>query len=68
MFCTAFLYLQFGFAILWQKNIGRKAAHKMLSKLTSKISSTHATLAFSTKQNDKLSLAKSVLKLVRRFG
>ncbi len=30
-----FLYLQFGFLIFCQKNIGAKAAHKMLVKLTS---------------------------------
>jgi len=29
----AFLYLQFGFVIFWQKNITAKAARKMLMKL-----------------------------------
>jgi len=33
-FSTAFLYLQVGFVIFWQKNIGEKAARKMLVKLT----------------------------------
>jgi len=33
-FCAAFLYLQFGFVHFWQKNIGAKAACKMLVKLT----------------------------------
>ena len=32
--CTAFVYLQFRFAIFCQKKIGTKAAHKMLMKLT----------------------------------
>jgi hypothetical protein len=30
VFCTAFMCLQFGFVIFWQKDIGTKAAHKML--------------------------------------
>jgi len=34
VFFAAFLYLQFGFVIFWQKNIGSKAARKMLMKLT----------------------------------
>ena len=39
LFCTkvfsaAFLYLQFGFVFVWRKNIGAKAARKMLVKLT----------------------------------
>jgi len=34
VFCTAFLCLQFGFEIFWQKDFGVKAAHKMLVKLT----------------------------------
>ncbi len=33
-FCTAFLDLQFNFVIFWQKNIGAKAAHKVLVKMT----------------------------------
>jgi len=32
--CAAFLYLNFGFVIFGQKNIGTKAACKMLKKLT----------------------------------
>jgi hypothetical protein len=32
-FC-AFMCLQFGFVIFWQKDFGAKAAHKMLVKLT----------------------------------
>jgi hypothetical protein len=32
--CTAFLHLQFGFVIFWQKNISAKAARKMLMKWT----------------------------------
>ncbi len=34
VFCSAFLYLQFGFVIIFWKNIGAKVAHKMLVKLT----------------------------------
>jgi len=34
VFCTAFFYLQFGFVIFRQNNIGAKAALKMLVKLT----------------------------------
>ncbi len=33
MFCSAFLKLQFGIAIFWRKNVGAKAARKMLVKL-----------------------------------
>jgi hypothetical protein len=29
-----FLSLQFGFVTFWQKDIGKKGAHKMLMKLT----------------------------------
>jgi len=29
-----FLLLQFGFVTFWQKDIGKKGAHKMLMKLT----------------------------------
>jgi hypothetical protein len=34
VFCAAFMCLQFGFEIFWQKDFGAKAAHKMLVKLT----------------------------------
>jgi len=34
VFCAAFLYLQFGYVIFWLKNVGAKAVHKMLVKLT----------------------------------
>jgi hypothetical protein len=34
VFCKAFMCLQFGFEIVWQKDFGTKAAHKMLVKLT----------------------------------
>jgi len=34
VFCTAFLLIQFGFVIFWQKNVGAKAVCKMLVKLT----------------------------------
>jgi len=33
VFCSAFLYLQFGFVIFWHKNIGAKTARKVLVKL-----------------------------------
>jgi hypothetical protein len=35
VFCAAFMWLQFGFVIFWQKDFGTKATHKMLVKLTS---------------------------------
>jgi hypothetical protein len=34
VFCIAFMCLQFGLVIFWQKDFGAKAAHKMLGKLT----------------------------------
>jgi hypothetical protein len=34
VFCAAFMCLQFGFVIFWQKDFGAKAAHEMLVKLT----------------------------------
>jgi len=34
VFCAAFFLLQFGFVILWCKNIGAIAAPKMWMKLT----------------------------------
>ncbi len=34
VFCEAFLQLQFGFVVFWRKNNGKKAACKMLMKLT----------------------------------
>jgi len=34
VFCAAFPYLQFGFVIFCGKNVGAKAACKMLVKLT----------------------------------
>jgi len=34
VFCAAFMCLQFGFVIFWQKDFGAKAAHKILVKLT----------------------------------
>jgi len=37
--CAAFLQLRFGFVIFWRKNIGTKAAHKMLMKLTTALGS-----------------------------
>jgi hypothetical protein len=39
-FCAAFMCLQFGFVIFWQKDFGAKAAHKMLVKLTPGLQST----------------------------
>jgi hypothetical protein len=41
VFCTAFICLQFGFVIFWQKDFGAKAAHKMLVKLTPGYYDTH---------------------------
>ncbi len=34
VFCAAFMCVHFGFVIFWQKDLGAKAAHKMLAKLT----------------------------------
>ena len=34
VFCAAFLYLQFVFIIIWQKEIFEQAAHTMMVKLT----------------------------------
>jgi hypothetical protein len=34
VFCAPFMCLQFGFVIFWQKDLGAKAANKMLVKLT----------------------------------
>jgi hypothetical protein len=34
VFCAAFMCLQFGFVIFWQKDFGAKAAHKMLVTFT----------------------------------
>jgi hypothetical protein len=34
VFCAAFMCLQFGFEIFWQKDFCSKAAHKMLVILT----------------------------------
>jgi hypothetical protein len=34
VFCAAFISLQFGFVIFWQKDFGAKAALQMLVKLT----------------------------------
>jgi hypothetical protein len=36
--CSAFMCLQFGFVIFWQKDFCAKAAHKMLVKLTPGVS------------------------------
>jgi len=33
-FFATFLLLKFGFVSFWRKNFGKKAAHKMLMKLT----------------------------------
>jgi hypothetical protein len=33
VFCVAFVCLQFGFVYFWRKDLGTKAAHKMLMKL-----------------------------------
>jgi len=35
IFGQVFIYSLFGFEIFWRQNIGAKAAHKMLMKLTS---------------------------------
>jgi len=40
VFWAGFLLSQFGFKIFWLKNIGAKAAHKMLMKLTTGVNFT----------------------------
>ena len=37
VFCTAFMFSQFGFVLFWPEKIGTKTAHKMLVKLTTGI-------------------------------
>ena len=54
LFCTivvwaAFMFLQFGFVIFWQKEISSKAASTILVKLTTGVTIT-STLAQSTKE------------------
>ncbi len=46
VFAAAFLYLQFGFVIFWQKNIGTKDASKMLVKLTTDVNFTNILQAY----------------------
>jgi hypothetical protein len=41
VFCDAFMCLQFGFVIFWQKDFGAKAALKMLVKLTPGVNVTN---------------------------
>jgi hypothetical protein len=40
-FFAAFMCLQFGYVIFWQKDFGAKAAHKMLVKLTPGVNFTN---------------------------
>ncbi len=47
-----FLYLQFGFVIFWQKNIGAKAASKMLVKLTTGLIYTSPIFAKEIRKNN----------------
>ena len=44
VFNAAFMCLQFGFVILWQKEIGAKAARKMLAKLTGSWQAAYSSL------------------------
>jgi hypothetical protein len=37
VYCTAFLYLQFGFVIFWQNKMGAKAACEVLGNLTTEL-------------------------------
>jgi hypothetical protein len=37
VFCAAFMCLQFGFAIFWQKDFGAKAAHKLAVEIDSSL-------------------------------
>jgi len=44
--CAAFMCLQFGFVIFWQKDFGTKAAHNMLVKLTPGVNFTNQFVQF----------------------
>ncbi len=56
-FCAAFMCLQFGFVIFWQKDFSAKPAHKMLVKLTQGVATTLNITAFSiTIKNATLSI------------
>ncbi len=46
VFCVAFMCLQFGFVFFWRKDLGTKAAHKMLVKLTASLNFITMTLFF----------------------
>jgi len=50
VFCPAFIYLWFGFVIFWIKNIGPKAARKMLMKLTTGEQKSNYIFSFRTFQ------------------
>jgi hypothetical protein len=45
-FCAAFMCLQFGFVIFWQKNFGAKAARKMWVKLTPELPKVSQSILF----------------------
>jgi len=47
MLCAVFLYLQFGFATFWQKDIGTKAPRKILMKLTAELNNYKAWICIS---------------------
>jgi len=47
-FFEAFFYLQFGFVIIWHKNISAKAVDKMLIKLTTVVNFTYILQAYSS--------------------
>ncbi len=52
--CTAFLYLQSGYVVFWQKNIVAKAACKMLVKVTTGVDFTNILCkAFMLKDSEK---------------
>jgi hypothetical protein len=63
VFCAAFICLQFGFVIFWQKEFGAKAAHKMLVKLTLGLKFQHSSGFNAAKPFLDTTLCSSTLKL-----
>ncbi len=51
VFGPAFMCLQFGFVIFWQKDFGEKAAHKMLVKLTPGANDKNFVFAMTLQKN-----------------
>jgi len=64
VFFAAFLYLQFGFVIFWQNNIGIKADRKMLLKLTKGGSIPHFSELFQSKNYYGISMISKLLQKI----